>query len=279
MVPRLGGPMPHPPAGRRALRPELIQQRMRPFSALRPLPLCLLRLTHCPVWRDRIPSGPGRTPAPISSLACVALAVALVGCGEDETVERIRLPHDSGADVTDAGESETDVGSPDAAPRDAGDAQSTDEEPTDEPEEDFDLGDSRTLDVLQDEEVLDNLCNAAGLAALDANAGIEGCEAAIAQCRETVNAPPDGDELPASVALPQDLAALLGCPVTTAELDACVADLIVIASESLSEVSCEAPQVAPLEPVDLLGALSCAPIFLQCPELAEPLLAAALGAQ
>lgn len=226
------------------------------------------------ILRPTDPKGQACSGRRWSSACCLAAALLSLSCGEDEVIVWPSALHDAAAPEPDAGPF-----APGPSRADAGGMSP--ETPRNEPppgatDDDFDVGDSRTLAALQDEEVVDSLCNAVGLAALNANASVRACEAAVEQCRQAARAP-DADGVPESTVLPQDLAASFGCSVTTTEIDACLADLILIAADSLSEVTCEAPQIDPLGPSQLLGALSCAPVFLKCPELAEPLLAAVLG--
>jgi hypothetical protein len=81
----------------------------------------------------------------------------------------------------------------------------------------------------------------------------------------------------AGLVLPEDLSAALQCPVTTAEVDRCLSDLMSAIGERDGGVSCTTGTDELLDPALLLGTVSCFPVFIKCPELVNALTQALQG--
>jgi hypothetical protein len=86
----------------------------------------------------------------------------------------------------------------------------------------------------------------------------------VDDCRDTLAGLDAGDvELP-----DQDLSALLGCELTLAELDACVADVLANARDAYaSSLSCGAAPAPALDALGLVASPKCFIVALRCPQI------------
>jgi hypothetical protein len=142
----------------------------------------------------------------------------------------------------------------------------------------FDVTQSQSLAALSSPEVREAFCGWFGAAAVglgDTLGQPVECETVVDECRQAVQepammglgAPADG------VDVPGDLEALLGCPVSLGELDACVAQLLdLVVERSAPGPACEpaAPNTE-LSFSDLRSLPDCVTVLVQCPELLDQL--------
>ena len=189
----------------------------------------------------------------------MGLVPVSVGCGADESVAD--APHVA---PEDAGVVTEQPSWPGVGPGGV-DRPSAASEP-------FDVGGSRSAEALGDEATQRGLCAATVLLAhSDGQIDALACEALLTQCR-TGDVPSDFDpEQFADLQIPND-PPLGSCPATADQVDACVAELLVLTSDLFADSSCEEPAPRALAGSDLLGATGCATLFLLCPDLVQPLL-------
>ena len=136
---------------------------------------------------------------------------------------------------------------------------------------------SQTLQRLGEPDSIDAACRLVGVAAT--NLGAAGpdtsCEAVVDDCRDTLA----GLDTAADVELPDgNLGALLGCELTLAELDACLADVLGNARDSYaSSLSCAAAPAPAIDALGLIASPGCLIVALRCPQILTSL--GALGSR
>src|SRR5690606_7490483 len=131
---------------------------------------------------------------------------------------------------------------------------------------------SRTFGVLAERTALDAVCRWIGVSSV---AGTEAardpgaCSAVVDDCRSDVEAVLGRDDGAAGVRVPPtDLEGLLGCPLTLAELDGCIAAALERGIDEYgSSIGCDMPALPAVDPLALLGSAECIGVALRCPEL------------
>ena len=95
------------------------------------------------------------------------------------------------------------------------------------------------------------------------------CETVVDDCRDTLA----GVDAAGDVALPDEsLAALLGCELTLAQLDTCLAGVLGNARDAYqSSLSCSAAPAAGLDALGLVASPACFIVALRCPQLVASL--------
>ena len=128
---------------------------------------------------------------------------------------------------------------------------------------------SQTLELLGEPDTVDVACRLVGVAV--ANLGTPGpdpastCEAAVDDCRDALVGfdGAGGVELPDS-----NVGALLGCELTLAQLDACLAGVLGRARDTYAgSLSCDAAPAAGVDALGLLASPACLIVGLRCPQL------------
>jgi hypothetical protein len=131
-------------------------------------------------------------------------------------------------------------------------------------------GESRAFDVLSQPESLDAVCRFIGVSSATGTGDRTTCTQVVDDCRDNVStvfgAEGSGATEPG---LPSaNLEALLGCPVTLAQLDACIgAALERGIDEYGSAIGCDMPALPVVDPIRLLASPDCFVVALQCPQL------------
>jgi hypothetical protein len=144
---------------------------------------------------------------------------------------------------------------------------------------------TRTLAVLAEPESLDALCRLIGVSGLSGASGsaasaMASCERVVEGCRSGVadllnsrqvasDAATSGTGVSAEPAAPDvDLGQLLGCPISSTELDGCLARVLERSRDTYSEgLSCEAPAAPEIDPAFLVAVPECLIVVLRCPQL------------
>ncbi len=140
-----------------------------------------------------------------------------------------------------------------------------------------DVEPSRTLSVLSESESVAAVCRLLGVSSMSFAGGGGGdraaCERVVEQCESNVGgvlglAEDDGG---GGVALPVpggDASALLGCPVTFAELDGCLAAVVTRGRDTYgASVSCDMPTLPDVNALVLFAVPACFGVVLRCPAL------------
>jgi hypothetical protein len=130
---------------------------------------------------------------------------------------------------------------------------------------------SRTLEVLSERTSLDVVCRFIGVSSVAGAAAADRaqCASVVDDCRSGVDAllgaGDDGSPLEVP---PTDLEALLGCPLTLPELDACLGAALERGIEQYgSAIDCDMPALPAVNTVALLASPACLGVALRCPEL------------
>jgi hypothetical protein len=132
---------------------------------------------------------------------------------------------------------------------------------------------SRTFSVLAAPESLDAVCRIIGVSSSGGAGDREACAMAVDECRGDVAAAlGTGD--PTDIGVPAaDLEPWLGCPLTLAELDACIGAALSRGVEEYgSSIGCDMPVLPAVDPIRLFGSAECIAVVLRCPELIANLL-------
>lgn len=136
-------------------------------------------------------------------------------------------------------------------------------------------GTSRTLTVLTDPASVDALCRVLGLSSRAALGGAEACHGFVERCNEAIGwllGSDDPGAAPAETTNGEladvDLSPLLGCSVTAAQVDACLAGLIERGRDVYgAQVSCDVAALPALDVAEIGIAPGCLTVALRCPEL------------
>jgi hypothetical protein len=141
---------------------------------------------------------------------------------------------------------------------------------------------TRTLAVLAEPESLDALCRLIGVSSLSgASEGsasedavarcdrvVDGCRGNVADFLESRQAASDAAASGAASPPDVDLGQLLGCPVSSADLDACLAQVLERSRDTYSDtLSCQAPSAPEIDPAFLVAVPECLIVVLRCPQL------------
>jgi hypothetical protein len=128
--------------------------------------------------------------------------------------------------------------------------------------------DSRVFAVLSRPESVDAVCRLIGVSAPPGAQG--GCAGAVDACRTSLGGVLGGrpaPELPS-----RDLEPLLGCPLTLAQLDGCIAGVLERGVATYgSAVGCDMPAPPAVDPLALFASPECLAVALFCPELVASL--------
>ena len=128
---------------------------------------------------------------------------------------------------------------------------------------------SQTLQRLGEPDSVEAACRLVGVAATNlgpaAPDAASRCEAVVDDCRDTLA----GFEAPADVEVPDgNLEALLGCELSLAELDACVAGVIGNARDAYAgSLDCGAATAPAPDALGLLASPACFIVALRCPQI------------
>lgn len=136
---------------------------------------------------------------------------------------------------------------------------------------------SRTLSVLSESESVTAVCQLIGVSSMGFAGGGAGdraaCARVVEQCQSNVGGALglDEDDAGGDLALPVpggDARALLGCPVTFAELDGCIAAVLTRGRDTYgASVSCDMPTLPDVNALVLFAVPACIGVVLRCPEL------------
>jgi hypothetical protein len=142
-------------------------------------------------------------------------------------------------------------------------------------EPDSSAEDSRTFAVLSTPESLDAVCRFIGVSSVSGSGAGDRqvCSGVVEECRGNVAAL--GTSEPMEIALPEaDLEPLFGCPLTLAQLDACVGAVVARSIEEYgSSLDCEMPALPAVDLLRLFASADCIVVALQCPELVASIVA------
>jgi hypothetical protein len=128
---------------------------------------------------------------------------------------------------------------------------------------------SRTFAVLAAPDSLDAVCRLIGVSSAGNGSGDPAaCAGAVAECRSNVAAALGGGAAP-NLGVPEaDLEPLLGCPLTLAQLDACIGTVLERGIQEYgSSIDCEMAALPSVDPIRLLASPDCLAVVLQCPAL------------
>jgi hypothetical protein len=136
------------------------------------------------------------------------------------------------------------------------------------------VAESRTLSVLAQPDSLDAMCRLIGVSSTRGRGGREACSGAVERCQDDVRAwlgeggaPPRG--VPGG-----DLQQLVGCPLTFAQLDACVGDALARSVASYGDsIGCDRPAPPAVDTLALFASPQCLTVAVLCPQLLENLAA------
>jgi hypothetical protein len=135
--------------------------------------------------------------------------------------------------------------------------------------------DSRTFAVLSTPESLDAVCRFIGVSSVSGSSvgDRQVCSGVVEECRSNVAAL--GTSEPMEIALPEaDLEPLFGCPLTLAQLDACVGAVVARSIEEYgSSLDCEMPALPAVDLIRLFASADCIVVAIQCPELVASIVA------
>jgi hypothetical protein len=132
------------------------------------------------------------------------------------------------------------------------------------------VGESRAFGVLSRPDSLDAVCRLIGISSVTGTGDRTACTQVVDDCRDNVSSAlgTEGGDVPAPGLPPGDLQALLGCPLTLAQLDACIgAALERGIDEYGSSIGCDMPALPAVDPIRLLASPDCLVVLLQCPQL------------
>jgi hypothetical protein len=123
---------------------------------------------------------------------------------------------------------------------------------------------SRTFEVLSERTTLDVMCRFIGVSSADRAE----CTSVVDDCRSGVDAllGAAGEATPIELP-PTDLEALLGCPLTLPELDACIGAALERGIEQYGAIGCDMPALPALNTILLFASPACLGVALRCPEL------------
>lgn len=128
-------------------------------------------------------------------------------------------------------------------------------------------GDSRVFAVLSRPESVDAVCRLIGVSAAQGEA--RECSQAVDSCRGNLGEALGGRAAPA---LPGgDLEPVLGCPLTVAQLDGCIAGVLERGVAAYGAVGCDMPAPPAIDTLTLLASPECLVVALFCPELVASL--------
>jgi hypothetical protein len=131
-------------------------------------------------------------------------------------------------------------------------------------------GESRAFGVLSRPDSLDAVCRFIGVSSVTGTGDRTACTQVVDDCRDNVSTVfgADGSDVPAPALPSGDLQTLLGCPLTLAQLDACIgAALERGIDEYGSSIGCDMPALPTVDPIRLLASPDCFVVALQCPRL------------
>jgi hypothetical protein len=129
---------------------------------------------------------------------------------------------------------------------------------------------SRTFAVLSQPESADAVCRVLGVSSVGGrpDADRASCDRVVERCRDEVeglfgSAGGEPIELPTG-----SLEPLIGCPLSLAEVDGCIARVLERSVETYgSSVSCEMPALTQLDTLALFASPECLSVVLLCPDL------------
>jgi hypothetical protein len=134
------------------------------------------------------------------------------------------------------------------------------------------VGESQTISVLTSPESTDVICRWIGVSSRAGGGGDDGCADVVEQCRDGARAVL-GSEAAAITVPDGDLQDLLGCPVSYADLDACIGTALERGVMAYGEqIGCDEPAPPPLETAALFASPECIAVVLFCPQLVESLI-------
>jgi hypothetical protein len=136
--------------------------------------------------------------------------------------------------------------------------------------------DSRTFAVLSAPESLDAVCRFIGVSSMSGSGSNDpqACSEVVEECRGNLSAALGTSE-PMGLGLPQaDLEPLFGCPLTLAQLDACIGAVLERSIEEYGgSLGCEMPALPAVDTIRLFASADCIAVAFQCPELIASLIA------
>jgi hypothetical protein len=137
------------------------------------------------------------------------------------------------------------------------------------------VAESRTLSVLAEPDSLDAMCRLIGVSSTrGGQGGRDACAGAVERCQGDVRSWLGSDDAP-SVDVPRgDLQELVGCPLTFAQLDACVGDALARSVARYGDsIGCDQPAPPPVDTLALFASPECLAVVVLCPQLIENLTA------
>jgi hypothetical protein len=135
------------------------------------------------------------------------------------------------------------------------------------------VGESHTLSVLAEPDSTDAVCRLIGVSTMRGDrSGRDGCSAAVERCQSDLRAVLGAGDTP-QVGVPSgDLEQLVGCPLTFAQLDACVGDALARGVASYGDdVGCDEPAPPAIDTLALFASPQCLTVVVLCPRLIENL--------
>jgi hypothetical protein len=135
---------------------------------------------------------------------------------------------------------------------------------------------SRTLSVLAQPDSLDAMCRLIGVSSTrGGRGGRDACAGAVERCQEDVRSWLGSDDGAPALGVPRgDLQELAGCPLTFAQLDACVGDALARSVASYGDsIGCDQPAPPAIDTLALFASPQCLTVVVLCPQLIENLAA------
>lgn len=173
---------------------------------------------------------------------CSWLLLLVLGCGQDENVSKAEA--DAGAGTSTASSDNTS---------------------------EFPVAESELAKALRDARTRKAVCTGVGIVA-SAQAGGPDCQTVARTCEVATAIWANGVLGDPDNTVSNDLMPVLGCPITFAELDACLGDLAVNTGQSLEDWSCTAPSDEQIQPQEILASAPCVLLLVKCPQLFGALL-------
>jgi hypothetical protein len=131
-------------------------------------------------------------------------------------------------------------------------------------------GESRAIGVLSRPDSLDAVCRFIGVSSVTGTDDRTACTRVVDDCRDNVSTVfgTEGSNAPAPGLPSANLQELLGCPLTLAQLDACIGAVLERGiAEYGSSIGCDMPALPAVDPIRLLVSPDCFVVALQCPQL------------
>jgi hypothetical protein len=135
------------------------------------------------------------------------------------------------------------------------------------------VAESRTLSVLAQPDSLDAMCRLIGVSSTrGGRGGPAACAGAVERCQADLKSWLGSDGAPAASVPRGDLQELVGCPLTFAQLDACVGDALERSVASYGDsIGCDQPAPPALDTLALFASPQCLTVVVLCPQLIENL--------